>query len=179
MGIIDRPSQRRILVSTNPLMAQTKAPNRPQRTRRRARWNLLVLAGLPLVVLHLGLLLERALHRETLDSFVVVRWALAVALLILLKRAGFELRSLQLPNVGIAAVLIFTLIHAPVAAPEPALPLAVTGLGLALSLAVVDRKGGTPAVGLVVHGLAPRPSFALGQGVSRETLKDRAPPASR
>ncbi|HQZ17845.1 MAG TPA: hypothetical protein PLD86_13310, partial [Vicinamibacteria bacterium] len=62
-----------------------KTPSRTQRTRRKTRqWSLLVLAGLPLFVLHLGMLFERALQQETPDAIVLLRWSLAVALLAVL-----------------------------------------------------------------------------------------------
>jgi hypothetical protein len=161
-------------------MAFSGNPNRVFRTRRRSRqWSLLVLAGLPLFVLHLGLLIERALHRETLDAIVVLRWALAVALLVLLKRIAPRADSLRSPTLGIAAILIFAMIHLPVAAPEPSLPLAATGLGLVLSLAVVERLCGSLSISPRL-AFAPRPaSSAWSPLVSRDTLKDRAPPVSR
>jgi hypothetical protein len=162
------------------MMVLSKTQNRLKRTRRRSRqWNLLVLAGLPLFVLHLGLLIERAMHQETLDAIVVLRWSLAVALLVVLRRVAPRADSLRSPTLGIAAILIFAMIHLPVAAPEPSLPLAATGLGLALSLAVVDRLCGSLA-------LSPQMAFVAGPAsswwspvVSRDTLKDRAPPVSR
>ena len=161
-------------------MAFQGNPNRTFRTRRKSRkWNLLVLAGLPLLALHAGLLVERALHRETLDALVVLRWTLAVALLVLLKRVVPRADQFRSPTLGIAAILIFGLIHLPIAAPEPSLPLAATGLGLALSLAVVDRRCGSLAVSHQMFLLARpgRPGWSL--VVSRDTLKDRAPPSLR
>ncbi len=161
-------------------MAQGKTPSRTQRTRRKTRqWSLLVLAGLPLFVLHVGLLIERALHQETLDAIVVLRWSLAVALLAVLKRVAPRVDSLRSPTFGIAAILIFGLIHLPVAAPEPSLPLAATGMGLALSLAVVDRRCGSLSLNPQMALMAGPPSSAWGLVVSRDTLKDRAPPVSR
>ena len=92
-------------------MVQLKTPSRNQRTRRKTRqWSLLVLAGLPLFVLHVGLLIERALHQETLDAIVVLRWSLAVALLVVLKKVAPRLDSLRSPTLGIAAILIFAAI---------------------------------------------------------------------
>jgi len=161
-------------------MVQVKTAGRSQRTRRRSRqWSLLVLAGLPLFVLHLGLLIERALHQETLDAIVVFRWSLAVALLVVLKRVAPRLDSLRSPTLGIAAILIFGLIHLPVAAPEPSLPIAATGMGLALSLAVVDRLCGSLSFNPQMALMARPVSAAWGPVVSRDTLKDRAPPVSR
>lgn len=161
-------------------MLPVKPPAQTHQTRLGFRqWGLLVLAGLPLLILHLGLLIERALQQETLDPIVVLRWSLAVALLMVLKRGARHLRSLRSPALGIAAILIFAMIHLPVAAPEPSLPLAATSLGLALSLAVVDRLGGSLALSLRMASLAgpAAPSWSL--VVSRDTLKDRAPPVSR
>jgi len=161
-------------------MTLTGTTKRTIRSRRRSRkWSLLVLAGLPLLAMHAGLLVERALHRETLDAIVVLRWTLAVALLVLLKRVAPRLDELRSPTLGIAAILIFALIHLPVAAPEPGLPLAATGLGLALSLAVVDRRRGSLAgsPGMVLSAQPGSPGWS--PFVSRATLKDRAPPASR
>jgi len=150
------------------------------RTRRKSRsWSLLVLAGLPLLALHVGLLVERAMHRETLDAIVVLRWTLAVALLVLLKRVVPRIDTFRSPTLGIAAILIFAMIHLPVAAPEPSLPLAATGLGLALSLVVVDRLCGSLALGPQIFLVAPPGLSDFGPGVSRNTLKDRAPPLSR
>ena len=161
-------------------MVQVKTLKRSQRTRRRSRkWSLLVLAGLPLVVLHVGLLIERALHQETLDALVVLRWSLAVALLVLLKRVAPRIDSLRSPTLGIAAILIFAMIHLPVAAPEPGLPLAATGLGLALSLAVVDRLCGSLSISPQMALMARPVSSAWSPVVSRDSLKDRAPPVSR
>ena len=161
-------------------MVQPKTLSRPQKTRRKSRqWRLLVLAGLPLLVLHIGLLLERALHQETLDAIVVFRWTLAVALLVLLKRVAPRIDSLRSPTLGIAAILIFAMIHLPVAAPEPSLPLAATGLGLALSLAVVDRLCGSLALAPQTALMARSTSLAWSPVVSRDTLKDRAPPVPR
>lgn len=138
-----------------------------------------MLAGLPLFVLHLGLLIERALHQETLDAIVVLRWSLAVALLVVLKRLAPRIEPGRSPTLGIAAILIFGLIHLPVAAPEPSLPLAATGMGLALSLFVVDRLCGslslTPQMALLAGPASPAWSLV----VARDTLKDRAPPALR
>ena len=158
-------------------MAPTRSPSRVLRTRRGSRkWSLLLLAGLPLLALHAGLLVERAMHLETLDAIVVLRWSLAVALLVLLKRVAPRLDDLRSPGIGIAAILIFGLIHLPVAAPEPSLPIAATGFGLALSLVVVDRGRGTLALCL------PSALRSLPEGsvralfVSRDVLKDRAPP---
>ncbi|HRB12321.1 MAG TPA: hypothetical protein PKU70_04870, partial [Vicinamibacteria bacterium] len=66
-------------------MVQVKTPSRTQTTRRKTRQrSLLVLAGLPLFVLHLGMLIERALQQETPDAIVLLRWSLAVALLAVL-----------------------------------------------------------------------------------------------
>ncbi len=161
-------------------MAQSGALNRSARTRRRSRrWNLLVLAGLPLVVLHLAFLMARATHPEGTDAVVAIRWVLSIALLVLLRRGLPRLRSLQSPAVAVSAILIFALIHAPAAAPEPGLPLAATGMGLALSLAVVDRRCGSLVASLLMDPLAQPSSLASSLGVTRETLKDRAPPASR
>jgi hypothetical protein len=161
-------------------MTNQAATKRTLGSRRRSRkWNLLVLAGLPLLALHAGLLAERALHRETLDALVVLRWTLAVALLVVLRRIAPRMDRLQSPTLAIAAILIFAMIHLPVAAPEPGLPLAATGLGLALSLAVFDRMCGflcaTPPMALPVQPGSP----GWSPFVSRETLKDRAPPVSR
>ena len=161
-------------------MVQVKTLNRSQRTRRRSRkWSLLVLAGLPLFVLHVGLLIERALHHETLDALVVLRWSLAVALLVVLKRVALRADAFRSPTLGIAAILIFAMIHLPVAVPEPGLPLAATGLGLALSLAVVDRLCGSPFLSPQMALMAGPDSSAWSQVVSRDALKDRAPPVSR
>lgn len=161
-------------------MAHLKTPSRTQTTRRKNRQrSLLVLVGLPLVVLHLGLLIERALQQETLDAIVVLRWSLAVALLAVLKRAAPRIDSLRSPAIGIAAVLIFGLIHLPVAAPEPSLPLAATGMGLALSLAVVDRMCGSLSLDRQLALMARPASSAWSPVVSRDALKDRAPPVSR
>lgn len=149
-------------------------------TRRKSRgWGLLALAGLPLIVLHLGLLFERAMSQETLDVIVVLRWSLAVALLVVLRRLASRIDSIRSPALGIAAILVFAMIHLPVAAPEPGLPLAATGLGMALSLAVVDRRRRTlplcPRLALM-----DRPtSSAWSAVVSRDALKDRAPPVAR
>ncbi|MEO8362605.1 MAG: hypothetical protein ABI672_21450 [Vicinamibacteria bacterium] len=143
------------------------------------KWSLLLLAGLPLVALHLGLLIERALHWETIDSVVVLRWTLAVALLGLLKRVMPRFDQLRSPSLAIAAILIFGLIHLPIAAPEPSLPLAATGFGLALSLAVVERRCGSLAVSHQMAFLA-RPGYPeRSLVVSRDALKDRAPPSAR
>ncbi len=161
-------------------MVKSETPSGVKRTQRRSRGsNLLLLAGIPLVLLHAGLLLERALHRETLDAVVVLRWGLAIALLAVLKRVAPRIHSLQSPTLGIAAILIFALIHAPVAAPEPSLPLAATGCGLALSLAVIDRLPGTLSVNPSTDLMAQPASAGMSPLVSRETLKDRAPPAAR
>jgi hypothetical protein len=161
-------------------MVHLKTPGRTRTTRRKARQrSLLVLVGLPLVVLHLGMLLERALHHETLDAMVVLRWSLAVALLAVLKRAAPRVDSLRSPAMGIAAVLIFGLIHLPVAAPEPSLPLAATGMGLALSLFVVDRWSGSLSLDRQSALLAGPASSAWSPVVPRDALKDRAPPVSR
>jgi len=161
-------------------MAHVKTPSRTQRTRRKTRqWSLLVLAGLPLFVLHLGMLFERALQQETPDAIVLLRWSLAVALLAVLKRAAPRVDSLRSPAIGVAAILIFGLIHLPVAAPEPSLPLAATGMGLALSLAVVDRMGGSLPLDRQVALMAGPASSAWSPAVSRDALKDRAPPVSR
>ncbi len=161
-------------------MVQVKTLNRSHRTRRKSRqWSLLVLAGLPLLVLHLGLLLERAMHQETLDALVVLRWSLAVALLVVLKRVAPRAEAFRSPTLGIAAILIFAMIHLPVAAPEPSLPLAATGLGLALSLAVVDRRCGSLSLSPQMALMAGPASLAWSPVVSRDTLKDRAPPVSR
>ena len=149
----------------------------PGNTNR--KWSLLVLAGLPLLALHAGLLVQRALHRETLDAIVVLRWTLAVALLVLLKRMIPRIDQLRSPTLGIAVILIFGLIHLPVAAPEPSLPLAATGLGLALSLAVVERLCGSLAVSPQMALLARPGGPAWSLIASRDTLKDRAPPSSR
>jgi len=119
------------------------------------------------------------MHRETLDATVVLRWVLSVALLLVLKRVAAGAYSFRSPTLGIAAVLIFTLIHAPVAAPEPGLPLAATGLGLALSLAVVDRQCGALSVRPSMISMAQPALSARSPLVSRDTLKDRAPPAAR
>lgn len=154
--------------------------NRWSRARRKSRkWSLLLLAGLPLLALHIGLLIERALHWETIDSVVALRWTLAVALLVVLKRVTLRFDQFRSPTLAIAAILIFAIIHLPIAAPEPSLPLAATGLGLALSLAVVDRRCGSLAV-------SPRMAFLAQPGyperslvVSRDALKDRAPPSAR
>jgi hypothetical protein len=157
-----------------------KTHTQTQKTRLGYRqWGLLVLAGLPLLILHLGLLIERALHQETLDPIVVLRWSLAVVLLVVLKRGARQLRSLRSPALGIAAILIFAMIHLPVAAPEPSLPLAATSFGLALSLAVVDGLGGSLALSLRMAALAGPAAPPRGPIVSRDTLKDRAPPVSR
>jgi len=161
-------------------MLPVKTPPGTQKTRLSYRqWGLLILAGLPLLILHLGLLIERALQQETLDPIVVLRWSLAVALLVVLKRGARQLRSFRSPALGIAAILIFAMIHLPVAAPEPSLPLAATSLGLALSLAVVDRLGGSLGFSLRTAALAGPPALPWGPIVSRDTLKDRAPPTSR
>ncbi len=161
-------------------MVQVKSSKRTPRTRRKTRqWSLLVLAGLPLLALHLGMLIQRALHQETLDAVVVLRWSLAVALLAVLRRAAPRVHSLRSPTLGIAAILIFGLIHLPVAAPEPSLPLAATGLGLALSLAVVDRSCGSLSLDRQPALMAEPASSAWSQAVSRDALKDRAPPVSR
>lgn len=160
-------------------MAQVKSSRGTPRTRRKTRqWSLLILAGLPLFALHLGMLIERALHQETLDAVVVLRWSLAVALLAVLKRAAPRVDSLRSPTLGIAAILIFGLIHLPVAAPEPSLPLAATGLGLALSLAVVDQSRGSLSPDRQLALRAEPASSAWSEAVSR-ALKDRAPPVSR
>lgn len=160
-------------------MAQVKSSRGTSRTRRKTRqWSLLILAGLPLFALHLGMLIERALHQETLDAVVVLRWSLAVALLAVLKRAAPRVDSLRSPTLGIAAILIFGLIHLPVAAPEPSLPLAATGLGLALSLAVVDQSRGSLSPDRQLALRAEPASSAWSPAVSR-ALKDRAPPVSR
>lgn len=158
-------------------MTRTNATKATPRTMRLKRqWSLLVLAGLPLVLLHAVLLLERALHQETMDALALLRWSLALVLLFVLKQVAPRAQCKNSPTLGIAAILIFAMIHLPVAAPEPSLPLAATGLGLALSLAVFDRLCGPLTV-------APLPSFvtqamasAWGLSVSRDTLKDRAPP---
>ena len=159
-------------------MATLKTPTPTRRNpQRRRRLNLLVLAGLPLVLMHLGLLLERALRQEIMDGLTATRWLLSVGLLFLLRR--FEARELSFrsPTVAIAAILIFALIHAPVASPEPALPLAATALGLALALVVLERFGGVGALMLPTFRLA-RPLSGLGSlGLSHEGVKDRAPPA--
>lgn len=146
-------------------------------TLKTRRLNLLVLAGLPLVLMHVGLLLERALRQEMMDGLVLSRWLLSIGLLFLLRR--FETRELSFksPTVAIAAILIFALIHAPVAAPEPALPLAATSLGLALALVVIERLGGVGASILPAIRLTCPPSGAGSLGLSHECLKDRAPPA--
>lgn len=161
-------------------MVQVKTLNRSQRTRRSSRkWSLLVLAGLPLFALHLGLLIERAMHQETLDALVVLRWSLAVALLVVLKRVAPRADAFRSPTLGIAVILIFAMIHLPVAAPEPSLPLAATGLGLALSLAVVERMCGSLSLNPQMALMARPVSSAWSPVVSRDTLKDRAPPVPR
>lgn len=161
-------------------MARSKSSNQANRTRRGARrWILFLLACLPLVILHLGMLVERVIHQETIDPFIAFRWTLAAVLLVLAQRAGFGLSALRSPTLGIAAILIFSVIHAPTTAPDPGLPLAVTGLGLALSLAVVDRRCGVLSLGLHGYTLARPASSSVGPGTTRETLRDRAPPVSR
>ena len=161
-------------------MTQTAPLNRSSRSRRRARrWSLLVLAGLPLLVLHVGLLVERAMHLESLDPVIVLRWVLSVALLVVLKRGAAGTRRFKSPTLGIAAVLIFALIHMPVIAPEPALPLAAAGLGLAMCLAIVDRRRGNSSAHPAMIYLAQPFSSAWSPFVSREALKDRAPPIDR
>ena len=134
---------------------------------------------MPLLVLHVGLLLERVLHQETLDAIAVLRWSLAVVLLAVLKRLAPRIDSLNSPTLGIAAILIFAMIHLPVAAPEPSLPLAATGLGLALSLFVVDRRCGSRSLNSQMAPWGGSAAFAWSPVVSRDTLKDRAPPVSR
>lgn len=161
-------------------MVQKETSKRPPRTRRKSRqWSLLVLAGLPLFVLHVVLLIQRALHQETLDAIAVLRWSLAVALLVVLKRVAPRVDSARSPTLGIAAILIFGLIHLPGAAPEPSLPLAATGVGLALSLFVVDRMCGALSLSPQMALLAGPASPAWSLLVARDTLKDRAPPVSR
>jgi hypothetical protein len=180
IGIIDQPGGRSILQPRKRTMVQVKTLNRSQRTRRRSRkWSLLVLAGLPLLFLHLGMLIERALHQETMDAIVVVRWSLAVALLVLFKRMAPQIGSFRSPTLGIAAILIFAVIHLPVAAPEPGLPLAATGFGLALSLAVMDRLCGSLGLGPQLAFAARPASPVWSPLVLRDRLKDRAPPVSR
>ncbi|MBK5257936.1 MAG: hypothetical protein JJE39_18075 [Vicinamibacteria bacterium] len=131
------------------------------------------------MALHAGLLVERATHRETLDAAVVFRWVLSIALLVIFRRLAAGAYSFRSPTLGIAAVLIFALIHTPVAAPEPSLPLAATGFGLALSLAVVDRRCDALAALRSMVLMAPPVSSAGSSLISRETLKDRAPPVAR
>jgi hypothetical protein len=157
-------------------MKKTEANNRSRGSRKRAqRWSLLVLLGLPLLVLHVGLLVERAMHRESLDATVIVRWVWSVVLLLVLKRATAGNQLFRSPSLGIATVLIFVLIHAPVIAPEPGLPLAAAGLGIALWLAVEGGRGNPWVDPTLVHPAQPT-SSAWSPFVSRKALKGRAPP---
>ena len=119
------------------------------------------------------------MHQETLDPIAVLRWSLAIVLLVLLKRVGPRIDTLRSPTLGIAAILIFAMIHLPVAAPEPSLPLAATTLGVALSLAVTGRLGGSRSLSPQL-AFVPRPASSAWRGiVSCDSLKDRAPPVSR
>lgn len=159
-------------------MANLRGPIRKTSRRwQRSRVNLLVLAGVPLLLMHVALLVERALRQEMMDGLVLTRWVLSIGLLFLLRR--FETRELSFksPTAAIATVLIFALIHLPIAAPEPALPLAATGLGLALALVILDHQGAVQALVLPLIRLARSVSRAGSLGLSQERLKDRAPPA--
>ncbi len=138
-----------------------------------------MLGGLPLLALHVGMLVERVMHRETLDATVVLRWVLSVALLVVLKRVAAGTPWFGSPMLGVAAVLIFALIHAPVVAPEPNVPLAATGIGFALALAVVDRLSTALAARPNLIFAAPSAAPAWSSLVSRETFRGRAPPISR
>jgi hypothetical protein len=161
-------------------MAPSETSNRTTQTRRWTRGsNLLLLAGIPLVILHAGLLLERAMHRETLDAVVIARWGLAAALLVVLGRLASRIRTIQSPALGVAAILIFALIHAPVAAPEPGLPLAATALGLALSLLAFEELYGAVGTDDQTGSPAGPKRSSLCCAGSCETLKDRAPPVAR
>jgi len=147
--------------------------------RKPRRSGLLLCASVPLIVFHAGLLLERAMHRESIDALVTLRWVLSIAFLIALRGLGSRLKTIDPRTLGIALVLIVALVHAPVTAPDPGLPLAAAGLGLALSMAIFDRRRGTLAVG-DRSCRTTRPAFATVRGdVALRGLKDRAPPFAR
>lgn len=141
------------------------------------RWLLLPLAG-ALLVFHVGLLAARLSEWQALDATVILRWALSAFVLIVLKQLGTPSFSNASPGLGLAAVLAFSLIHTPATAPEPAMPIAATGLGVALSLAAWSPRAGAltplPALASFVRHFEP----AWNPVVSREALKDRGPPAA-
>lgn len=160
-------------------MTPANSTRRAGRTRARSRRrNLLVIAGLPLLALHVGLLVERATHRETLDATVVLRWILSIVLLVILQRGMGRTPAFQARKLGMAALLIFVLIHAPVIAPEPSAPLAATSLGLALGLVVVGRRFSAVSTPRSMVLTARADSAAWIPFVSPEALKDRAPPCA-
>lgn len=141
--------------------------------------SLLLLAAAPLIVFHAGLLLERAMHRETLDTLVALRWTLSLAVLALLRSRALRLRALDGRTLAIVLLLVVTMIHAPVGVPEPAVPMAAAGLGLALALMVLDAQDGVRAPDLHV-GFGGFPTFTKGNGAeTRRAVKGRAPPTSR
>ncbi len=151
--------------------------HRAPRSRRKS-WTsaLFLLAGVPLIVFHAGLLVERALHLETLDTLIAVRWVLSIALLVVVGLASSRLRTLDTRTLVITLALIVALVHAPVAVPEPTLPLAAAGLGLALSVALLDRRRDRldpdDRSGQVSHPAR----MSAPTDVALEALKDRAPP---
>lgn len=147
-------------------------------SRAGGRWSLLAFAALPLAVLHVAMLLERATHRDTIDATVVARWSLALVLLLCLRRAKVQTASMRRPTAVVGAVLIFALIHAPVAAPDPALPLAATGIGLTLSLALLHPGRTRITAPIRAPGLVVAPPSDGDLGGVLEILKDRAPPAA-
>ena len=159
------------------MMAQKACPgNRSKRVRKSGRSALAWLVGVPLVGFHMGLLAQRALGTEALDPVAVIRWLLSLALLAFLQRATFSFGSIRSPAVGIAAILVVALIHAPVAAPEQGLPIAATGLGLALSVGILCRTGGRLPSLLQSEPIARSAISVPCLSVARATLKDRAPP---
>jgi len=140
------------------------------------RWSLLVVAGLPLLALHVALLVERATHRENLDATAILRWVLSVVFLVIFQRLMGRTRAFQSRRLGMAGVLIFLLIHSPAIAPEPSAPLAATSMGLALGLVVVGRKFSAFSTPRLTAPAARADFTAWIPFVSPEALKDRAPP---
>jgi len=135
-----------------------------------------MIAGL-LFALHAALLAERALAWESIEATIALRWVLSIGLLLLLRRLQRDGFSFGSPGLGLAAVLAFALIHTPAAAPEPGLPIAATGMGVALSLAAVRGPGRPTASPLAIVARAWELSASDQLTASSEGIKDRAPPS--